>query len=66
MIIIKVGSEAESFAAALVPIFSVSGFCVKYDATTDGAKWGGTKVKRAIEILPRRDAGVGVCLMQEV
>ena len=55
---IKAGAKTESFAAALVPRFLVSGFIVKYDATADEVKWGGTKIERAIEIFPRQDAEV--------
>ena len=57
---LKGGDKTESFADVLVPRFSVARFIVKDDVTTNVAKWGGTKVKRAIEIFPLRDAGVGV------
>ena len=57
-VILKAGAKTESFVAALVSMFSVAGFIVKYDATDDGEKWGGSKVEWAIEISPRPDTGV--------
>ena len=48
-------AETESLIATLVPRFLVTRFGVKYEATADGAKWGGTKVKQAIEIFPCQD-----------
>ena len=55
------GVKTESFAAALVPRFSVAGLIMKDDATIDLAKWGGSKVERFIEIFPRQDAGFEGC-----
>ena len=62
----KARTKIEPLAAALVQRVSVSRFCVEYDATANGAKRGGTKVKWAIEVFPRQDAGVEGCLMYEV
>ena len=45
---LKAEAETKSFADAFVPRFSVAGFGVKDDATADGAKWGGTKIERAV------------------
>ena len=50
----------------LVPRFSIARFGVKYDATDNGSKWGGTKVKWSIEKFPRQDAGAEGCLAHEV
>ena len=62
----EAGSKTESLATTLVPIFSVARFGVKYDATAYGAKQGGTKVKRTIEISPHQDLMVQHILAQEV
>ena len=57
-IMIEAGAETETLAAALVPIFLVAGFGVKYDVTADGTKRGGTRFEQAIEVLPRKYTGV--------